>query len=80
MSDLSAQHYLDIYRTRLGMAEKGTTHPKPEVVAVMRQLVAGLSALPFDAKIRLEIQGGKTRFRTASTGDLLVEFDFHDDA
>jgi hypothetical protein len=80
MTDLSAQHYLGIYQTRLKMAEKGTIHPKPEVVAGMRQLITGLSAMPSDAKVRLEIQDGKTRFRAASTGDLLVEFDFKDDA
>ena len=62
------------------MAEKGTTHPKPEVIAGMKQLVASLSAMPPDAKVRLEIQDGKTRFRRASTSDLLVEFDFKDDA
>jgi hypothetical protein len=61
------------------MAERGTTHPKPEVVAGMRQLVAGLSALPSDALVRFENQNGKWRFRVASTGDLLVEFDFTDD-
>jgi len=82
MSDTesSAGHLLGIYQTRLKMARKGTTHPKPEVVAGMRRLVAGLSAMPSDAKVRLEIRDGKTRFRKASTGDLLVEFDFKDDA
>ncbi len=80
MSDLSAQHYLGIYQTRLRMVEKGTTHPKPEVVAGMKRLVAGLSAMPSDAGVRLEIQDGRTRFRAAGTGDLIAEFDFKDDA
>ena len=42
----TAQQILDIYRLRLKMADEGVTHPKPKVVAGMRQLVASLSVLP----------------------------------
>ena len=84
MSDLSALHYLGIYQTRLSMAERGVTSPKPEVVAFMRRLVAALSALSPTAAIRLEAQGDHARhharFIAAATGDLLGEFTFTHDA
>ena len=80
MSDLSAQHYLGIYQTRLSMAERGVTSPRAEIVTGMRRLVAGLSALDADAKVRLEIHGSHTRFISAATGELLGEFTFTNDA
>ena len=80
MSESTAHHLLGIYQTRLSMAERGVTHPKPEVVAGMRRLVAGLSAMSSEALVRFENHDGKWKFRVASTGDLLVEFDFTGDA
>ena len=65
---------------RLRMAEKGITHPKPGFVEGTRQLIAGLSAMPPDAGVRLEIRDGKTRFSEVSTGNLLVVYDFTDDS
>jgi hypothetical protein len=75
MSDLSAQHYLGIYQMRLKMVDKGIMHPKPEVVAGMRRLVTGLSAMQPDAKIILENQDGKALFKVATTGDLVAEIE-----
>ena len=80
MSDLSAEHYLGIWRTRLSMAEDGVTSPRPEVVSGMRRLVAGLSALAPKAKVRLEIHGSHAQFIAAATGELLGEFTFTNDA
>lgn len=57
------------------MAEKGVQHPSQEIIAVARQLIAALSVMPPGAKVRLEIQAGKTRFIAASTDDLLAEHD-----
>jgi hypothetical protein len=74
----SARHFLDIYRTRLRMAEKGTIRPKTEVVAGMRQLVAGLSSLEPDTKITLGIQPSWTLFKVAATGELVAKIKFND--
>ncbi len=75
MSDLSAQHYLEIYRFRVECADKGLTHPKPQVVSAARQLVAKLAEMPPEAKIRLEIFGSRTMFRNAETGEVIGGFE-----
>ena len=62
------------------MVEKGTIRPKPEVVAGMRQLVAGLSPLEPDARITLEIQPGWTLFKVAATGELVARIEFNEQA
>jgi hypothetical protein len=79
MSETSAHELLDIYQKRIKMAEKGIIHPKPGVIDGARQLVSRLSAMSPNAMVRLEIEGGKTRFKAAATGDLLAEFDHTDD-
>ena len=76
----SARHFLDIYRTRLDMAERGTIHPKTEVVAGMRRLVAGLSTLEPETRISLEIKPGWTLFKVAATGELVAKLEFNDKA
>ena len=76
MSEVTAQHLLGIYRARLSMAERGVTHPEPEVVAGVRKLVAGLAAMPPDARVTLDAQPGKYIFKSTLTGDLIAEIDF----
>jgi len=78
MGDLPARQYLGIYRGRLAMAEKGITHPPSETVNFVRELVAGLSVLQPEMKIRLENQGGHCRFTIADSGALLAEITFPD--
>lgn len=73
MSELPAQHYLDIYRFRLSMVERGLTSPKPEVVTFSRQLVSALSQMEPSSKVRLEIHEGRTRFIAVSTGEVIAE-------
>jgi hypothetical protein len=63
VSDLSAQHYLEIYRFRVECADKGLTHPKPQVVSAARQLV------------RLEIEGSGTVFKNVETGEVIGRFE-----
>jgi hypothetical protein len=72
-SESSAHHLLGIYQKRLKMVGKGTTHPKPEVVAGMRRLVTGLSEMRPDPMIGLEIRDGKLYFKDAATGKLVAE-------
>ncbi len=78
MGDLPAEHYLGIYRGRLAMAEKGITHPPPETVNFARELVAGLSVLQPETRIRLESRGRYCRFTIADSGALLAEITFPD--
>lgn len=75
-SDLSAQHYLKLYRRRVSMAERGITKPHPEVVDYMRRLVAGLEAMDLQAKVKLQNEGSRTRFSVAATDTLIAEIDF----
>ena len=74
MSDLPAKHYLDIYRFRVRCAEEGITHPDPQIVAGAKRLVSGLSVLPPDTEVRLELQSERSRFLVAATGELIAEF------
>jgi len=78
MREVSAQALLYDWRIRLEMAEKGIACPKPEVLEAARTLVAALSEMPADAKVIMEVQPGQARFRSVSTGDLIVEFAFPD--
>lgn len=80
MSETTAQELLDCYQSRLSMAEKGILRPKPKILEATKRLVSALSAMPADAKIRLEIQEEKAIFITANNGELLVEFDFSNEA
>ncbi len=73
MSDLTAQHYLGIYRGRLNMAEKGITHPSDEALKFARELVSGLSELPSETKVRIEVEGDWSRFKIADTGALIAQ-------
>ena len=75
MSDLSAQHYLEIYRFRVECADKGLTHPKPQVVSAARQLVAKLAEMPPEAKVRLESIGSRTVFKNVETGEMIGGFE-----
>lgn len=75
MSDLSAQHYLEIYRFRVECADKGLTHPKPQVVLAARQLVAKLAEMPPGAKVRLQIEGSGTVFMNVETGEVIGKFE-----
>jgi hypothetical protein len=72
-SDLSASHYLGIYRLRLSMAEDGTTHPSAKGMKFMRELVVALEALSPDEPVRLETTSHLARFSSAKTGNLLAE-------
>ena len=76
MSDLPAKHYLDIYRRRVRCAEEGITHPAPQVVAGARRLVSGLSVLPPETPVRLELHSDHSRFLVAATGEVIAEIDF----
>jgi hypothetical protein len=76
MSEATVHNLLDIYRTRLRMAEKGTIRPGPGVVEGMGRLVSGLSLLAPETKIALEIQPFRTLFKLAATGELVAQIDF----
>lgn len=78
-SGLPANHYLQLYRARLGMAERGTTHPTQQWVEFMRNLVVNLATLDPDTPVGLEIVCGLARFTDATTGALLGEFFFGTD-
>jgi hypothetical protein len=75
LTDLPAQHYLQIYRTRLRMAEEGVTHPSPKVVAAIKRLIVGLETATPETAIRLEILSDKALFTTAVTGDFVGEME-----
>jgi hypothetical protein len=80
MSELPASQYLQVWRARLSMAERGVTSPPPHVVATMRRLVEAFSAMDPKAEVRVEIHEGRTRFIAVATGELLAEYSFTDDA
>ena len=80
MGDLTAHHYLKIYRLKLGMAENGTTHPSPEAIDFMKGLVAQLAAMDPSAPIRLEATSTAARFTDARSGKLLAVLQLTEDA
>jgi hypothetical protein len=69
MSDLTVQHYLGIYQTRLKMQEDGITNPTQEYKDITRTIVEKLSRLPLDEKIVLDNHVMKD-----SKGNIIVEF------
>jgi hypothetical protein len=71
--ELTAKHYLDIWRLRVSMAEQGVAHPMPDVLAAAKRLVSKLAAMDQTDKVRLETAGSKARFLNAATGELLAE-------
>ena len=73
MSDLPAKHYLDIYRRRVSMAEKGISHPSPNILVAAKQLIIKLEAMDQEDRIKLDIVGNKAQFWNSATGELLVE-------
>jgi|GEM_PF-4788333 len=76
MSDLTVQHYLGIYEHRLSMAERGITHPTPQVVAGVKRLVVALRQLKPEEKIHLDATDERAIFTKASTGDLVAQIEF----
>ena len=74
----SAKHYLDIYPTKLGMAERGTTHSTPEFIIFMRGFVNALATLDPDTPVRLEALPGRARFTNGTTGMLIGEVELSD--
>ena len=76
MRDLTAEHYLGIYETRLRLIEKGTIQPSPNVVAGVKKLVTALRQLDPKEKVRLESKKVRAIFKRASTGDLLAQIQF----
>jgi hypothetical protein len=79
-SYLPAHHYLGIYRLRLGMAKKGTTHPNAKGMEFMQELVASLETQDPNTPVQLEIVCGVARFINANTGSLLGELRITPDA
>jgi hypothetical protein len=73
MSDLTAEHYLGIYNGRLSMAERGIINPSDEAIKFARELVSGLTGLPSETKIRIEVDGDWSRFKVADTGALVAQ-------
>ena len=78
MSELSAQHYLYVWSGRLSMAERGVTKSPPALIDVMRQLTIAFSKIDPKAEIRVETNGGHTRFVVEETGELIGEYDLSD--
>jgi hypothetical protein len=68
-SYLDVEHYLNIYKLRLRMAEDGTTNPSDEIKELMRTIVDKLSKLPLDEKITLDDHKMKD-----VRGNVIVEF------
>jgi len=54
------------------MAENGTTHPTPEAIDFMRDLVAKLAGMDPNAPVRLDTTNTAARFADARTGKLLA--------
>jgi hypothetical protein len=79
MADLSASHYLRIYRIRLDMAENGITTPSAKGLQFIRTLVAELSKLSPDDQVHLEANDQFARFTDVGTGRLLAEVQSVDD-
>lgn len=75
MSNLSVQHYLGIYETRLSMIERGITHPAPSVVAGVKRLVSALRQLDPREGIRLEATKDYYAYFRTDTGELIAQID-----
>ena len=77
MSDSTAFHLLSTYRIRLRSMEKASTRADPEVLEGVKRLVYGLTSLPGEERIAVEIPAGWILFRVAATGALIARFPFH---
>jgi len=56
---LDVKHYLEIYKLRKEMMEKGITNPLPEGKKVINEIVSKLSKMSLDEKIDLQLKDGK---------------------
>jgi hypothetical protein len=72
MSELSAKHYLDIFKARLSMADDKLTHPREDLVEAVRRLVKALAELDPDEKIVLEIDEGQANYRRVKTREIIA--------
>ena len=73
MSNLTAQHYLEIYLRRQRMISDGVTHPEQRVIDFVNRLVNELETLAPEERIELLASDTDTVFRIASTGKILAE-------
>jgi hypothetical protein len=73
MPEQNAQHYLRIYRMKVGMAEDGITKPRQRSLEGMRALVAALEKLDALAMVRLDVTQAAARFIDVRSGSLLAE-------
>lgn len=79
MKDLTAIHYLEIYKKRLEMAERGITFPKQEILNFLREIIIVLSNLDSETKVKLDINDKTTKFTAVDTGELLAEYHLTDE-
>ena len=56
---LDVKHYLEIYKLRKEMMEKGIINPLPEAKKVINEIVSKLSKMSLGEKIDLHVKGGK---------------------
>ena len=79
MKDHPAQHYLRIYRLKLGMAEDGTTRSSAAGLEFFKFFVSALEGLDPDTPVKLETNAGVARFTDARSGLLLAELTVEED-
>ncbi len=51
---LDVKHYLNIYKRRMNMQDKGITNPSLEIKSFTKEFVEKLSYMPLDEEIKLE--------------------------
>ena len=73
MAELDVKHYLNIYKGRKDMMEKGITNPLPEGRKVINEIVEKLLEMPLSEKIVLERKEGNMVMMD-SQGNTLVVF------
>ena len=74
--NLTAKHYLDIYKTRKSMQDDGVTNPSDEIKLFTSTLVERLSTLEENEEIDLvEVRKNVQQFVIARTGEVLGEID-----
>ena len=71
MKNQSVKHYLDIYKTRKKMQEKGITHPSEQIKKFTEDFVDKLKDLPLDEEIVL-----KDNSFFDINGNLIIEIPF----
>jgi hypothetical protein len=77
MTDLTASHYLRIYRIKLGIAESRISAGKPApALKFYQQLVAALSNLEPEAPVHLEASEKGACFTDGVTGAVLGTISF----